>query len=182
MSEKYDEYLHDHISNVGKAYDMLLSFMPDIHDKMGYHDLSMVAEHDHSKWSQEEYDAYDRYFYGSKSYQTVKDFNYAWLHHIHANPHHWQFWVLFQDDDKSGVALEMPYWYVIEMICDWWSFSIAKGKLDEIFDWYEKHKDIMILHSKTRKLVEDILDRLKKELDKKTEEANENDIKEKSGE
>ena len=33
--------------------------------------------------------------------------------------------------------LEMPYDYIIEMICDWWSFSWQSGNLYEIFKWYE---------------------------------------------
>ena len=58
----------------------------------------------------------------------------------------------------------MPENYVIEMICDWWSFSFKTGNLYEIFDWYEKHKG-MVLHEKTRKLVEDTLNKIKKVLD-----------------
>ena len=59
----------------------------------------------------------------------------------------------------------MPYEYVIEMICDWWSFSHKSGKLYEILDWYETHKERMILHDNTRKIVEDILYKIKNELD-----------------
>ena len=163
MSKKYDEYLIDHIGAVKKAYSWLIEHFPDILDKMGNYS-GIIDRHDNSKYSIEEYDQYDRYFYGNKSNKVVSEFNYAWLHHIHNNPHHWQYWVL-QHDDEPEEALEMPYWYVIEMICDWWSFSFRSGKLDEIFDWYEKHKD-MKLHENTRKLVEDILDRIKNELEK----------------
>lgn len=54
----------------------------------------------------------------------------------------------------------MPDNYIIEMICDWWSFSWDKGKLDEIFDWYEEHKGYMKLSYSTREKVEDILERI----------------------
>ena len=172
MSYLYDEYLRDHIEGVQKAYAWLMdhrlipgdAFMPD------------MTEHDASKRNAAEYDAYDRYFYGgNRSYQVVKDFNYAWLHHIHNNPHHWQYWVL-QHDDEPEEALEMPRRYVIEMICDWWSFSWKKGELEGIFDWYEKHKD-MKLHENTRKLVEDILGKMKAILEKEKEaEIKEDDI------
>ena len=37
-------------------------------------------------------------------------------------------------------------------------------KLDEIFSWYNQHKG-MVLHANTRKLVEEILEDIKKELD-----------------
>lgn len=167
MSQLYDEYLYDHISNVRKAFEWLIEH--DIIPKDTY--ISNLNMHDESKRSAEEYDAYDKYFYGSnKSYKVVNDFNYAWLHHIHNNPHHWQYWVL-QHDDEPEEALEIPFEYVIEMICDWWSFSFKSGNLYEIFDWYEKHKS-MKLHRKTRELVEDILDKIRTELDRKKEENN----------
>lgn len=168
MSYLYDEYLRDHIANVKKAYDWLCEHFPDIEQKM-LKDRYIVDlnKHDQSKYSEEEYNAYDKYFYGgNKSNTVVRNFNYAWLHHIHNNPHHWQYWVL-QHDDEPEEVLEMPYRYVIEMICDWWSFSFKQKKLNEIFDWYENHKN-MKLHPKTRKVVEDILERIKGELDGET--------------
>ena len=60
----------------------------------------------------------------------------------------------------------MPKKYVVEMISDWWAFSHKSGNLYEIFDWYKSHKKNMILHENTKKLVEEILDKIKTELDK----------------
>ena len=166
MSYKYDEYLGQHIAGVKKSFQWLCDHFEDIREKMDGRSWQ-IAEHDESKNGHEEYEAYDRYFYGNPSFKAKQEFNYAWLHHIHHNPHHWQYWVLQNDDDGEEV-LEMPYHYVIEMICDWWSFSWSKGNLDEIFEWYEKHKD-MKLHPETRKLVEEILGRIKKELENEKE-------------
>lgn len=45
----------------------------------------------------------------------------------------------------------MPLCYVFEMIADWWSFSFRQGNIREISSWYDKHKDGMKLHPKTRK-------------------------------
>lgn len=169
---EYNTYIREHRANVVKAYDWLKQHFDDVAEKMFTKDYRLLYSHDNSKLDDEEYDAYDKYFYGgNRSHEVVKNFKYAWLHHIHNNPHHWQYWVL-QNDDEPEEMLEMPYEYVIEMICDWWSFSWKSGKLDEIFDWYEKHKD-MKLHENTRKLVEEILDRIKKELEKEKEEKNE---------
>lgn len=36
------------------------------------------------------------------SYEVVENFNRAWLLHIHRNPHHWQHWVLINDDPELG--------------------------------------------------------------------------------
>ena len=159
MSVEYTQYIVEHKANVEKAYRW-------IQDHNIFEDCEFpvnIIEHDLSKYSADEYKAYDDYFYGKKTEAVKREFNYAWLHHIHNNPHHWQYWVLKHDDGPEE-ALEMPLNYAIEMICDWWSFSFKTGNLYEIFDWYNKHKG-MVLHEKTRKFVEDTLDKIKKILD-----------------
>ena len=174
MSIEYDNYINQHVQNVLNAAEWLRRNVDlDIPPMIDGHRTGLF-NHDQSKWEKEEYDAYDAYFYGGRKTKEVKEtFNYAWLHHIHNNPHHWQYWVLINDDPEDGtVALDIPYRYVIEMICDWWSFSWSDGNLYEIFDWYNKHKDRMILSKNTRELVEDILDQIKKKLDKNNENAN----------
>lgn len=170
MSVKYNNYLNSHIQNVNQAYDWLLVNLPEIvYFNSGFTSLNYFGNHDSSKYNQKEYDAYDEYFYGPKKTKEIKDnFRYAWLYHIHNNPHHWQYWVLINDDPEEGtVALDIPYKYVIEMICDWWSFSWDSGNLYEIFDFYNTHKKRMILSEHTRELVEDILDQIKTKLDEK---------------
>lgn len=159
MSKEYNSYINEHLNNVRDAYLWLQEhriIKTDIDDQ--------IYLHDDSKYSDDEYRAYDKYFYGKRTKKVKEDFDYAWLHHIHNNPHHWQYWVLVNDDDGT-IGLEMPEEYVIEMICDWWSFSWKTNNLYEIFNWYENHKNKMILHNKTKKLVEDILDKIKEILD-----------------
>jgi hypothetical protein len=58
--------------------------------------------HDWTKFSRVEFNAYCNYFERQKKigpYQIA--FKRAWLHHIHRNPHHWQHYVLVNDD---GIA------------------------------------------------------------------------------
>lgn len=167
MSWDYNNYLKEHIENVQKGFRWMQEHLPSlILDEFDYSNI--LYHHDNSKRQPKEYKAYDAFFYGrNKSFQVVQDFNYAWLHHIHHNPHHWQYWVLINDDPEEGtIALEMPYEYVVEMICDWWSFSWKTGNLYEIFDWYDQHRDRMILADNTKKLVERFLEEIKMELDK----------------
>jgi hypothetical protein len=167
MSLQYDMYLADHKANVAKAYDWLYENLFELVQTVSSHNTHY--SHDESKYSEEEYNAYDAYFYGNnQSFEVMNNFRKAWLHHIHHNPHHWQHWVLINDEPNEGtIALEMPYVYVIEMICDWWAFSHKSGNLYEIFDWYDKHKDRMILNANTRKTVETILSQIKNKLDSK---------------
>ncbi len=159
MSYQYDRYLQQHKTNVKRGYDWLRTNMPWIFE--GKPDSAFQTEfsHDASKTNPDEYEAYDAYFYGgNKSHAVVEAFNKAWLLHIHRNPHHWQYWVLNNDDpDEGEVVLEMPFNYIIEMICDWWAFSWQKGDLSEIFSWYDDHQAYIKLHPKTRQTVEDIL-------------------------
>lgn len=170
MSGQYQEYLRDHIQNVKNAWE----WMRERLYTLGWNADSewmnaQINLHDNSKYGREEFAPYDAYFYGSnRSSRVAENFNRAWLHHIHHNPHHWQHWVLIQDDGPVG-ALEMPENYVYEMIADWWSFSWKKGNLREIFGWYEENKGNMLLHEKTRRLVETILEEMKTELDRKEE-------------
>ena len=69
------------------------------------------------------------------------------------------------ENGELETILEMPYDYIVEMICDWWAFSWAKGNLYEIFNWYAEHSEFMKLAPRTRETVEDILDKIKNRLD-----------------
>ena len=170
MSREYDIYLQNHKDNVRKGYEWIKLYIPEVLKDLNLDELDaqICFEHDASKSLIDEYGAYDRYFYGgNRSYQVVQDFNYAWLFHLHRNPHHWQFYVLINDNPGEGmIILDMPLNYIVEMISDWWAFSWNGGDLYEIFKWYDEHKDYMKLSDKTRKTVDDILAKIREELDK----------------
>lgn len=158
MSKEYDLYLEEHISNVKNAFEWLKLNIPELVEDHPFINFNVIYQHDESKHYLDEYEPYDNYFYKKERTDEVLDkFNKAWLLHIHRNPHHWQHWVLIQDDVPMPIGIEMPYVYILEMICDWWSFSFAKGDLSEIFSWYDEHRNKMILHPKTRETVENIL-------------------------
>lgn len=168
MSKEYDQYLVNHKESVGRAYRWFKENMPvfvqqSLVGGMTLEELEhqILVAHDSSKTMFDEYPAYDRHFYaGLPIDETQEEFNLAWLKHIHKNPHHWQYWVLPSEDLHIIQALEMPQNYVLEMLCDWWSFSWREWPLyepDHIFEWWDRHKDIMILHPKTRDLIHDVM-------------------------
>lgn len=163
MSIDYDLYLEKHKENVRNAFQWLRTNLPELFAGRPSSEWQIDFDHDYSKSNADEYEAYDAYFYGgNRSYAVVQAFKRAWLLHIHRNPHHWQYWVLINDDPDEGETLiEMPYNYIIEMICDWWSFSWAKGDLTGIFDWYDEHQAYIKLNPDTREIVEDILWKLR---------------------
>ena len=167
MSVQYDNYLTEHKENVATGFRWLQENIPEV--LKDDFEWQIRCNHDVSKTDPEEYDAYDAYFYGNnRSYSVVQNFKKAWLRHIHNNPHHWQHWILINDEPKEGmVVIDMPYIYVVEMICDWWAFSWKKGDLNEIFGWYEDRKDYMKLSANTRRSVEYILGKMKDKLEEK---------------
>lgn len=178
MSLIYDEYIQEHKNNVFKAFKWLLEHgVLDGYEEEIISNARYLCEyaHDQSKTNSDEYDAYDKYFYGNnKSYEVVQNFNKAWLTHIHKNAHHWQHWVLIQDEPENGdLILDMPDQYIIEMVCDWWSFSFKKGNLTEIFSWYKEHSKNMKLSDDTRLKVEHILYQINAKLTEESHKENE---------
>ena len=162
MSQKYDEYLENHRQAVKKAYQWIAAYIPELTDVEATRNIEF---HDMSKNTPDEYTPYDDYFYGEQTPTVIEAFNRAWLMHIHRNPHHWQHWVLINDEPKEGtILIEMPYPYIIEMICDWWAFSWIKGELFEMFAWYKDHETYIKLHNNTRSIVEEILEMIRTKL------------------
>jgi len=110
---------------------------------------------------------YQKTYYGDKWTKewAQERFDEAWLHHQHANPHHWQHWVLREDDGKTK-CLRMPYKCMLEMVADWYGAGVAiKGKpttddgqhpthYSELRSWYLANRDKMQLHPVTRHWVE----------------------------
>ena len=132
--------------------------------------------HDLSKLRPSEFIPYANFFYGKKEddISTKRDdtgyykptdtgdaaFDYAWLLHQKRNKHHWQWWVLPEDDGGVKV-LEMAPKYRLEMLCDWIGAGKAQGyfspeedPLRETRNWYKKNKDKMQLHPNTREWLE----------------------------
>lgn len=125
------------------------------------------VKHDWSKFLPSEWFPYVHHFYGSENraekikrdetgyYKPTgvsKVFDRAWLHHIHYNDHHWQHWLLVQDEDEDKI-LQMPTNALWEMVCDWRGAGRAQGHSD-IIPWYKKHKEKMQLHPLSREFVE----------------------------
>ncbi len=113
--------------------------------------------HDLSKFLPSEFIAYTRCFYGDyptwdevkrmsvfvKTKESVKnDFNRAWLEHQHRNKHHFQHWILHEDEGGVGI-MPMPHKYLLEMVADWKGASKANG--GDVKKWYEKHKEQTLL-------------------------------------
>ena len=122
--------------------------------------------HDWSKFLPCEFIPYARSFYNSDgSLRQIRDesgyynigsigeaFDHAWLHHQHWNKHHWQHYLLVQDQDDNKVLI-MPMKYAREMLADWRGASRAYGTNDAK-SWYMANGERMHLHPLIRGWIE----------------------------
>lgn len=112
--------------------------------------------HDLSKFYPDEWIPYCTYFYKGK--KNKEEFNKAWRKHYLRNKHHWNYWVDFDITAFNKVKvkpLEIPYTDLLELVADW----NAMGKVfnNSSLDYYKENKDKILLHSKTRLILEDLL-------------------------
>jgi len=105
--------------------------------------------HDWSKFLPDELIPYANYFYGDTSNEAAFDF--AWLLHQKRNRHHWQWWIL-PEDDGGTKFLPMSRRAVLHMLCDWWGAGKALGSTGPR-EWFEANGDKMQLHPETRTLI-----------------------------
>jgi len=132
--------------------------------------------HDLSKFLPSEFLPYAKFFYGKKGsgikkgrnetgYYKPTDtgdsaFDFAWLLHQKRNRHHWQWWILAEDE--GGVKIfEIREPYLTEMICDWIGAGKAQGKFSPKDDkfletrrWYNQNGSKMQLRETTRREIE----------------------------
>lgn len=113
--------------------------------------------HDMSQFTPLEFFAYTNYFQRGKNRDA---FDRAWNSHQKRNKHHWQYWLL-TNNDGTMIPLPMPTRYAQEMLCDWFGAAKAIGELT-VFQWWEKMKDKIILHDETRQYIEHELIRIGK--------------------
>jgi hypothetical protein len=104
--------------------------------------------HDWQKFLPCEWIPYTESFYGKYKYrdrppELVAAFDRAWLHHIHKGPHHWQYWLLHEDNGNLK-RLEIPLKYEKEMLADWIGAGLAITGKRDIEDWYLRNRTKII--------------------------------------
>lgn len=113
-----------------------------------------ILKHDWTKFLPSEWRPYARRFYGGGA--EDEDFKRAWLHHIHSSDHHWQHWVLL-NDDGTVEPLRMPAACVREMVADWYGAGYAITGRNDLESWYEHNGHKMTLHPSAREAVGQII-------------------------
>jgi hypothetical protein len=167
--EEYKKYIIDHKARVKQFADWLKENVPEVFDELPdievFYDI--IEEHDDSKFSEEEFEPYAQKFYGpqdinGKPLEFVPGYEEAWQHHWIHNEHHPEFWL----------GEDMPYIYILEMLCDWGSFSIDKGDLTELSKYYyenAKDDEEKNLSDNTKEIIEEILSKINSVLEESEE-------------
>ena len=129
--------------------------------------------HDWSKFLPSEFIPYAQYFYNPDgSPKQIRDetgyykpidtgdpaFDFAWLLHQKRNKHHWQWWVVTENNGGIRVFPILEK-YCLEMVADWIGAGRAQGTPD-IVKWYIENRDKMIFYTSTREWIENELRRL----------------------
>jgi hypothetical protein len=153
--EEYRKYIEEHKDRVKQYAEWLKENLPELFDNIDLELFNeLIQEHDESKYSEEEFEAYAQHFYGpNKNNKNDLEFEEAWKHHWLNNEHHPEFWL----------GEDMPYIYILEMLCDWGSFSIASGDFSELSKYYyEQAKDDpeKNLSENTKIIIEEILEKI----------------------
>jgi hypothetical protein len=150
--EENKKYIEEHKANVSKFADWLEENLPELFDDIdleAFHEI--IEEHDDSKFSEEEFEPYAQKWFGDG--EKTLEYEEAWKHHWMNNEHHPEFWL----------GEDMPYIYILEMLCDWGSFSIKSGNMKELSDFYyneardDEEKNIS---DNTKKIIEEILEKI----------------------
>lgn len=107
--------------------------------------------HDLSKFLPTEFIPYAKKFYSGKPLSQADELNwkYAWLRHQRKNKHHWEYWII---NPQTQEALPMPRKYIIEMVCDWRSFSRKWGK--KVKDSTLNLTESIVVHAETKRELE----------------------------
>lgn len=124
--------------------------------------------HDFSKFGFTEFVSSAKHFQGNRSpIEAEKEeigYSKAWLHHKGHNKHHWEYWTDFSDDGDI-IANEIPYKYVVEMVCDWIGAGKAYNKnkwtqADPI-NYFNAHRKGRYFHPDTEKLLITLQERIR---------------------
>lgn len=124
-----------------------------------------LLRHDLSKFSREEWTSYVNKFFSNKPFSPLDDyelmFSYGWNQHQKFNKHHWQYWLLIKNDGVID-PLEIPIEYIYEMVADWIAVGYVLG--GSVWDWWAANKDKIVMHERSKSLVDVVIDRVKTEM------------------
>ena len=158
QEKAYLKYIENHKENIYKAFDEMKEC--SIVYQLGGDDLlnalfRRVVEHDNSKYSLQEFDAYRKNFFPisqQEKEENKKDFEKAWEHHWRHNPHHWQY---RQNKESFNRNNEEEVLDVLENVLDWMAMGYQFN--DRPYQYYENNKENIKLCNEEKAFLEYII-------------------------
>ena len=146
------KYIEEHKANVKKFSSWLQEELPELFENIDL-DLfnELINEHDDSKFSEEEFEPYAQKWFGDG--KKTLEYEEAWKHHWMNNEHHPEYWL----------GEDMPLIYILEMICDWGSFSTKSGNMHELSEFYytkARDDEEKNLSDNTKAIIEEIISKI----------------------
>lgn len=161
--EAYRKYIDKHIANVQKAFN---EYGQELCKrlKIDYRRLATcVSDHDKSKYSEEEFEGYRRWYYPTDEEEKDKNdpslyykeyYDQAWLHHLKNNAHHPEFWIRTTDDGFDYI--DMDKYAIAEMLLDWTAMSYKGG--DSTYDYYNNNITSKPFSANTISIIDSVID------------------------
>lgn len=124
--------------------------------------------HDMSKFSPTEFIESVKYYQGTRSpidaCKEANGYSKAWLHHKGRNKHHYEYY--FDNLDKGGIQLKMPFKDACELVCDYLGAGQAYMNKNFTFEaeykwWENKISKPIAMHEHTKTFVDHVLFQLK---------------------
>lgn len=172
--QEYLNYIKTHVYFVQKAFSLYFLPLLDkelISNKISDEELKdaikrvsiTIVDHDASKYSDDEFDGYREKYYPTANELADSNFQkhveeraeQAWVSHYKHNWHHPKYWI----DEDTGEIKDMNLDSIIEMICDWSSFSLKEDNPLEVLEWYKNkaEHEKASMSDRTREIVEELL-------------------------
>jgi len=154
-----------------ESLDLHIRSVQEAGAKIGVEPLQL-AVHDQSKFTDIEFVPYAEYFYNKdgtraiiKNKNRTDSYTRAWLHHLHNNMHHWQYWIFPDNWEPDGAdiikgVMRMPDNYALEMIADWMGASKAYTDSWDMTKWLKEHIPHIVVHPKTSKYLKSELSKI----------------------
>ena len=111
----------------------------------------LIAEHDESKFSEEEFEPYAKKWYLDGI--NTPEYEAAWEHHWTSNRHHWE--CRQYDECPEDKITKQQILDCIENVCDWMAVGYDKG--NRPYQFYETIKDKIKLPKAEQDFMEKVI-------------------------
>ena len=116
--------------------------------------------HDLSKYGITEFCSSAKYFQGTSSpidaEKKEKGYSLAWQHHKGHNPHHWEYWCIYDQDKERNSLSFIRQAYHVEMMCDWMAMSQFEN--NTVPDWYINNQNKIVMNDDDKQFTEMLID------------------------